>query len=110
MSEEEYWAGEPEDDYDDEEETLGVFMIEEPDDLTLVMLPKIEFDRDEVIEEYVKAARKCKNKDQLRFVFNRFFEHISGTVSLLNDVQHLQDRAKELEFNIQMLQQEYGSY
>jgi predicted phage-related endonuclease len=88
---------------------MGVFMIEEPDDLTMIMMPKLDFDSEEIIEEYAKTIKRCKNIEQLKSVLYKFYTHISSIVSLQNDIQYLQDRAKELEFNIKMFQQEHGS-
>lgn len=105
MSEEDYLEGEfPEDDDD----IMEVFLIDEPDDLTMVMLPKLDFNLDNELEKYYTYAKGARNKEQLLRVFRMFYAHIVGVTTLQNDVQFLQDKAKELEFNIEMLRQ--GGY
>jgi hypothetical protein len=109
MTPEEYYKGEPhdddEDDFEDDSDEIGAYLIDEPDDLTLIMMPKLDFDLELTIEQYYKVLKKCKNKDQLKSVLFKFYGHIAGIVSLQNDIQYLQERAKELEFNIKMMQQ-----
>lgn len=99
----EYMAGEP----DDEDEVLGEYLLDEPDDLTLVMLPKLEFNLDDTIESFYKVLKRCKNKTELKSVLYQFYAYISGVVSLQNDIDALQNKAKEIEFNIKVLQGEY---
>jgi hypothetical protein len=103
MNEEEYWASDPEDENFDDEEILGMYMIDEPDDLTLVMLPKLNFNLDEELDKWTKELRKCKNKTQLKEGLRNFYVYVSGLTMLQEDIRHLQDKAKELEFNIQSM-------
>lgn len=86
-----------------DEELPGTFLINEPDDITLIMMPKLDFNLDKTLEEYYEYIKKCKNKNEVIGVLKDFYEYISTVVTLINDIQHLQDRAKELEFNIQLL-------
>lgn len=103
MTEEEYLQGEFPDDDDD---IMEGFLIEEPDDLDLVMLPKLEFDLELELEKYYKMLKSCRNKEQLIQVLRIFYAHISSVVLLQSDIQYLQDRAKELEFNIEVMRQQ----
>lgn len=95
--------------WEDDDDYLGEFMIEEPDDLTMIVMPKLEIDTESMIENYVNLARKCKNKNELRNLFNHFYIHVADMVSLENDIRYLQDRAKEIEFNVEMFKEKFGS-
>lgn len=97
--------GEPLD--DDESEIVYEFMIDEPDDITLVMMPKLEFDLEEYLESYYKQIKKCRNKDQIKSVLRNFYALSSGVATLQTEIDYLQSRAKELEMSIKMMQQ-YG--
>ncbi|GAB6989368.1 hypothetical protein [Paenibacillus pini] len=103
MTEDEYWANEPNDD----NEILYEFLIDEDSDLTLLMLPKYEFDLENTLDSYYKEIKKCRNKDQIIQALRTFYSHIAGVVSLQDNIQYLQDRAKELEFNVQIMQEKY---
>lgn len=106
MTEGEYWDSSSE--FEDEDgEILGEYLIEDPGDLTLIMFPKLEFDLEAELEKYYKILKKCRNKEQIINVLREFYTVISGVTILQNDIQYLQDKAKELEFNIKMLQQQY---
>lgn len=101
MSEEEHWESDSE--FEDDDEIFGEFLIEEPDDITLIMLPRLDFDLEKTLEEYYRVIKKCRNKEQLMNALRHFYAYISGVTSIMNDIQYLQDRAKELEFQISML-------
>lgn len=104
MTEDEYYAGEP-DDFDEEDEILGEYLIdEENDDLTLIMMPKITFDFEKEFEIYYKMLKKCKSKEQLKDVLSGIISHTSQVAVLQHEIGFLQDRAKDLEFNVQLMQ------
>jgi len=98
MTENENWFSEEDDD------VLGEFLIEEPPDIDLILMPKLEIDEDKIIDEYYKKIKKCRNKEQLKSVLKSFYIYISNIAILQSDIQYLQDRAKELEFAIQELE------
>lgn len=100
MTEDEYLEGEfPEDDDD----ILEAYLIEEPDDITHVLMPKIEFHLEDELEKYYKFAKQCRKKEDIKQVFRMFYSHITSVTVLQHEIQYLQDRAKELEFNINMM-------
>lgn len=92
-------------DYNDDE-ILGDYLIETDDDLTLIMMPKLDIDLDSVDETYYKTFKKCKTKEQFKNVLRKYRSYISTVALLQSDIAYLQDRAKELEYNIHMLQNE----
>lgn len=102
MTEDEYWQTNG--DSEDDDEILGDFLIEEiDDDLTLVMMPKIIYDYEKEFEVYYKLLKKCKNKEQMKDVLSGIISHASAVAVLQHDIKYLQDRAKDLEFSIQLL-------
>jgi hypothetical protein len=104
MSEDEYYNSEPNDDYEDDD-ILGDYLIEEvSDELTLVMMPKITFDYDVEFEVFYKLLKKCKNKEQMKMVLDGIISHTSAVAVLQHEIDFLQERAKDLEFNVSMMQ------
>jgi hypothetical protein len=103
MNEEEYWESEPDDENYNDDESLGVYMIEEPEDIDLIVLPKLNFNLDEELDAWTKQLRKCKNKQQLKEGLRGFYAYVAGVVLLQEDIRHLQDKAKEVEFNIKSM-------
>lgn len=101
MTEDEYFASEPSDNDDD---IIYEFLIDEPEDLTLLMLPKLKFSIPEEAEKYYKLFKKCRNKAQMIQLLIDFGSTVAQMTLLKSDIQYLQDRAKELEFNVKMLQ------
>nr|WP_156736441.1 hypothetical protein [Mycobacterium sp. E3298] len=92
MSEDEYWASEPMDD-GDEDEILYEFLIDEPEDLTLVMLPMIDFNLEDALENYYKQLKRCRNKDQIKTVLLRFYSYVVAMTNLQSDIHYLQQRS-----------------
>jgi hypothetical protein len=108
MSEDEYLQGEPDDDFENEDdEIIGDYLIDEPDDdLTLIMMPKIQFDFEVEFDTYYKMLRKCKSKEQMKYVLSEIIQHSSNIILIEHEIKYLQDRAKDFEFNIALMQAE----
>lgn len=104
LNENEYW--ESNGDYEDDDEIIREYLIEEEDDLTLVMLPKLEYDFDKEFEVYYSVLKKCRTKDQMKQALGSIIERVSSFTLLQNDIGYLQERAKELEFRVAVLSQE----
>lgn len=88
----------------EDEEYLGAYMIDEPEDLTLIMMPKLEIDVEKEIDNWAKILRRCKNKAELKEGLIQFYAYVSQIVLLQEEIRQLQTKAKELEFNIKMIQ------
>lgn len=93
--------------YNEDDDILGEFLIEEDTDLTLVMFPNFEFNLEEELEKYYRALKRCRNKEQLMNVLRHFYNHISTTVLLQYEIRHLQERAKDLEVAVKLFQQQF---
>lgn len=102
MSEDEYLENEPN---DDDEDIIYEFLIDEPDDLTLIMVPKSDFDLEEEIERYYKQLKKCRSKEQLKDVLRDFYSYIVEVTEIQSEINHLQDRIKSLEIKMNILNQ-----
>lgn len=100
MTEDEYWdSNEEYEGYDENDDILGDYLIEESDDLTLIMMPKITYDYDKEFEEYYKLLKKCRTKDQMKYILHAVISHATQAAILKHEVEYLQDRAKDFEFN-----------
>lgn len=95
-----------EENHEDDDDIMGLYLIDEPQDIDILLFPKIEFDIEQELEEYYKLARQCKNKQELKEVLYQFYLHIAKAVTIQNEIQHLQNRAKMLEYNINEWNQE----
>lgn len=105
MTEEEYWDSDP--DRNDDDEIIGEYLIDEVDDnLTLTMFPKIQYDFETEFEVYYKLLKKCRTKEQMRDVLSGIVSHVSSFAILEHEIDHLQDKAQDLEFKVRMLQQQ----
>ena len=104
MDYEEYMQGEP----DDKDDILGEYLIEEvdDDDITFISMPKIRYDFDEEFDKYYKILKKCRTKEQMRNILGGIINHTSKVAVFEHEINYLQDRAKDLEFNLQIMQQE----
>ena len=100
MSEEEYLAGEPDD------EDFEEYLADEEDNLTLLMLPKLEIDEEAEVERFYKRFKLCRNKAQIQTVIREVMAYVSTTTILMHEIDYLQERAKDLECNILMLRNE----
>ncbi|MDI3311789.1 MAG: hypothetical protein QJR05_10250 [Thermoanaerobacterium sp.] len=91
---------------DDDGEIIGEFGIEDEDDIMLILMPKIEYDFDTEFESYYKLFKKCRRKEDFKFVLAQIIEHTSKLAILKHEASYLQERAKNLEFEIEMAKSE----
>jgi len=90
--------------YDEDDEILGEFLIEdEQDDLTLILMPKLEYDLEKDLDEYYKMLKRCKTKDEIKEVLRHFYSKIYNIAILQNEIDYLQARAKDLELSIKIM-------
>jgi len=92
---------------DEDGEILGSFLIEDEDDIDVIVMPKLNFDLEKELDEWYKRIKRCRNKEQIKEVLRHFFNYATGIATLQLDIQYLQDRAKDIEFNIKMLEREF---
>ena len=92
---------------DEDGEILGSFLIEDEDDIDVIVMPKLNFDLEKELDEWYKRIKRCRNKEQIKDVLRQFFDYATGIATLQLDIQYLQDRAKEIELNIKMLEREF---
>jgi hypothetical protein len=89
--------------YDEYEDLPGSFLAEESDDIDFILMPKLNINIDDVIEEYYKSIKECKNKNQVKEVLRDFYQYVCNINTIMNDIQYLQDRAKQLELDVKFL-------
>jgi hypothetical protein len=99
-----YYNNDSYDDYDDGDEILGEFLIDEPPDIDIILMPKFDFDLKQIFEKYYNSLKKCRNKEQIMQVLESFYSYISKAVLLQHEISCLQTRVKELEYNIKLLE------
>ena len=92
---------------DEDGEILGSFLIEDEDDIDVIVMPKLNFDLEKELDEWYKRIKRCRNKEQIKEVLRQFFNYATSIATLQLDIQYLQDRAKEIELNIKMLEREF---
>jgi hypothetical protein len=104
MDEQEYLDGEPQDN-SNEDEDFSEYLADEEDNLTLVMLPKLEIDEELEVDRFYKRFKLCRNKAQVQTVIRELMAYVSTTALLVHEIAYLQERAKDLEHNVYMLHQ-----
>lgn len=94
MSEEEYWESDPE--FKDDEFNDS-FLIDEPEDITLIIMPKFEVDEENILEQYAKSLKKCRTLNEAIDVLRSLYTYAQAVSIIQNEIQELQNRAKSLE-------------
>lgn len=90
-------------DYYDEDELNADFLIDEPDDITLITMPQFKFDVEEYVNKLYKKIKKCKNKAELIEILYDSVDYVSCVALLQYSINELQNRAKELELNVEIM-------
>ena len=83
---------------DFEDDEFGdVYLIDEPEDIDLIMIPKLEINVDNVIEQYAKQLRKCKTLKEAKEVLFDLYTYASTISYIKNEIADIQIKAKNLE-------------
>lgn len=83
---------------DFEDDEFGdVYLIDEPEDIDLIMIPKLEINVDNVIEQYAKQLRKCKTLKEAKEVLFDLYTYASTISYIENEIADIQIKAKNLE-------------
>lgn len=92
---------------DDEFDELELeFLIEEPDDIHMIMMPEFKFDVEEYVNKLYKKVKKCRNKADLLVVLNESVDYISQVTLLQYNIREVQNKAKELELNVEIMREQ----
>ena len=67
------------------------------------MMPKIRFDYDQEFEQFYRVLKKCRTKEQMKNVLASIINQTSAIAVLEHEINYLQDRAKDLELNVQII-------
>jgi len=93
--------------YSDEEyESYEEDDVEYIDDIDLILMPKMEINVDEWIEYYYNLLKKYKRKKEIKEVLYDFYTRIRLATSIMDRCIDLQNKAKELELEIKLMQGE----
>lgn len=81
----------------EDEEFGDVYLIDEPEDIDLIMIPKLEVDVDSLIEQYAKYLRKCKTMKEAKEVLFNLYTYAHTISYIQNEIADIQIKAKSLE-------------
>jgi phage tail protein X len=95
-----------EDFYEEDDDLMIEFLIDETPDIDLLWMPKLDHDIKAFIDKFYKKIKKCRNKDQLTALLYKYYGHIANIAVLQHEIRGLQDKAKGLEINIEIMKQE----
>lgn len=94
MSEEEYYEESM-----DESEFGDTFLSQEEadGDITMIMLPKFDYDVGEFVQKYLKSLKKCKTNEEATELMFEFWTQSRLLTIIEIEQDYIQDRACNLE-------------
>jgi hypothetical protein len=98
MSEEEYLEGEPDSNEDDDGEFSDTFLSEESDDeINVIVLKKLDYDKEEFLRGYLKLLKRSNTTDEALDVLYELSEQIRLITMIEIETVDLQNKAEQLE-------------
>ena len=104
LTEDEYNQGEP---FEDDDSEFGdTFLYDEvtDDDINMVMIPKLDYDIDEVLMGYVKSLKRCKTTEEAMEVLYDLYGQIRLITIVESEQAELQNRAQMLEMMMEYVE------
>lgn len=97
MTEDEYNQGEPFEDGDSEFGDTFLYDEATDDDINMVIIPKFDYDVEELLMSYVKSLKKCKTTEDAMEVMFDLYGQIRLITIIESEQAELQNRAQMLE-------------
>lgn len=105
LTEDEYW--ELNEEFEDDDSEFGdTFLYDEAtdDDINMVIIPKFDYDIEEVLMGYVKSLKGCKTTEEAMEVLYDLYGQIRLITIIESEQAELQNRAQMLEMMMEYVE------
>lgn len=93
-----------EEDYESEAEFGDSFLSDENDEyVNMIMIPRIDLDVDDMVDNYVQMLRRCKTNDDAKSLLYEFYAQVSTLTIIQTEQEYIQERVTNLEMLMEQI-------
>lgn len=81
----------------EDDEFGDVYLVEEPEDVDLLLLPKLNVDIDKILTGYAKQLRKCKTIGEAKEILHELYAYAQLISMIQMEITDIQSKVKSLE-------------